>query len=337
VTERMVPAVRQFSEENPSVELFLHGEEDKVRTAFGRKMPAQAIVVPASEFYTQEEKLDRPRKGTVLNNLVGAIHNNDIEGFFSIGDTSKIAMEAMKTRVRGAKPAIVGIFPSVNGDYVLSDIGFQTETSKKTKYVDVIDDWARTSYAQGIMASVYMHSRGIGKPRWGILSIGTEDHKGSDTDKRLEQLVYQGISENNLGEFMEYVGKVEAPDCCAGKVDVALTTGYKGNMYLKAAEAFCGLMKGFAKEEIDKITNFDKIRLAPGKGVIDRIKENFLARANPDKYSGAIILGFEGIAFKGHGAANSDAIYHGISNLTNCTSEDSGEKLMEVVNRYMPK
>lgn len=337
VTERMVPAIQRFSEENPGVELYLHGHEDKIRTAFRRNFPSQAIVVPASEFYTQGEELTRPKKGTVLNNLVGAVHAQEVEGFFSIGDTSKVAIEAMKMRVKGAKPALVGIFPSMNGDFVCSDIGFQTQTSKQKKYSDAVDDWARTIYSQGLMSSVYMHSKGISKPRWGILSIGTENHKGSDTDKRLEELIHQGVADNNLGEFMEYVGKVEPYDCFEGNVDVALTDGYKGNLFLKTAEASFGILKMWAKEEIAKLSTLEKLRLAPGKDILVKVKQDIMDRANPDKYSGALILGYEGIVVKGHGACSSDGIYYGISNLAGCTSEDSGKKLSEIVGKYMPK
>ena len=337
VTKRMVPAVLGISKERPDVEISIHGHEKRIKDAFGKNLPSQITVVPASEFYSQSDELSRPRRGSVLYNLADSVHKGEIDGFFSIGDTSKIAKEGLRMRVKGAKPSLVGIFPNIKGgEFVLSDIGFTNQTSKKRLYSDVINEWAGTVYSQGIMASVYMQSRGVEKPKWGILSIGTEEHKGSDVDKRLEEMIHQGIKEKGLDRFVEYVGKVEPKDCFDGKIDIALEQGYIANKLLKMAEGSLGVIKHWAKGEISRLDAIDKLRLASGKGVLEKMKNNILDKANPDKYSGALILGFEGVAVKGHGASSRDAIYYGIHNLANCTNENSGKKLMEIVHQYTP-
>jgi len=116
-----------------------------------------------------------------------------------------------------------------------------------------------------------------------------------------------------------------------------LTDGYKGNLSLKWMEASFGILKDWAKGETDKFNWSDKMRLAFGSATLKRVKQNLLDKANPDRYSGAIVLGYEGVVVKGHGASGSDAIYHGLCRLANCTSEDSGKKLADTVRRYMPK
>lgn len=337
VTERMVPAIRRFSQERSDVKLYLHGHEGRIDRAFQGNIPAQATIVPASEFYTPDQIITRPVEGTVLNNLLGAADNGTIEGIFTLLDTAKVARETLKSRVRGAKPALVGIFPSREGDYVFSDIGFGSQTSKMRLYSDVVNNWARTICAQGIMASVYMQGRGIKRPRMGILSIGTESHKGSDVDKRLESLIQQGIAENGLGELVNYIGKIEPEDCFMGMTDVALTDGRAGNLILKTAEQSAKLLEYWKMEEVANLSKIDEIRLALGKGVLGRMKRNILDKANPDRYGGAIALGYKGIIVKGHGAASPDAIYYGLHTLADCTHEDSGAELVDTVKRYMPK
>ena len=93
----------------------------------------------------------------------------------------------------------------------------------------------------------------------------------------------------------------------------------------------------WTKDEVAKFSWGDKIRLALGSSTLRRVKQNLLDKANPDRYSGAIVLGYEGVVVKGHGASNSDAIYYGLCRLADCNSEDSGKKLATVVREYMPE
>lgn len=337
VTERMVPAVHRFMNERPGVDIFLHGEKEKIKNAFGSDILNKVEVVPASKFYSQADKIVRPTEGSVLNNLAVAVHNKEIDGYLSIGDTSKIVVESSKMRTKGIARSLVAILPSIEKDFVFSDIGLSVPRSKGTFYSKVVGGWVRDIYTQGLMATVYVRGRGVDIPRWGIVSNGTEDHKGSDVDNRLEELILLAQDQVGLGDFVEYVGKIEPNDCFRGKVDVALTDGYKGNLLLKSFEGAFSLMGFWARQEVAKFSRVDKVRLAPGAGVVRRVKDNFMDRANPDKYNGAIVLGYDGVIAKGHGNSSIEGIYFGLCNLADCTKEDSGVEMAKVVQKYIPK
>ena len=235
-----------------------------------------------------------------MNNLAESIRSGNIEGFFSIGDTSKVALEASKIRNKSCgAPALVAIFPNVFGEeYVCSDVGFTTQHSDKENYLEAVRGFANGIYKQALMSTFYMKSRGIERPRWGILSNGVEEHKGSDIDKALEVLVAKGIRERSLGNLIDYRGKVEPGDCLDGKVDVVLVDGYEGNLYLKTAEACFSRLIGLTKDEISKLNFYDKTKLFLASGPLTKIKNNLLAKVDPDKHSGAVILGYDGVIEK---------------------------------------
>jgi len=337
VTERMAPAIARFSAERPDVEIYLHGEEDKIRDTFSRDILDGVGVIPASEFYSQDDKITRPVRGSVLNNLAVGVANGDIDGYFSIGDTSKIVVEALKISTKGVGRSLVAVLPGLKGDFVCSDIGLSVPTSRKLLYSKTVDGWAHDIYTQGLMATVYVHGWGVSRPRWGIMSNGHEDHKGSDVDNRLEKIIRHAQDEVGLDNFVDYRGKIEPSNCFKGEVDVVLTDGYKGNLFLKSIEGSLGLMSGWIKEEVGNFSLLDKARLAPAAGVIKSAKENIAHKVSPDKYNGAIILGYDGVIVKGHGNSSSNGIYYGLCSLADCTSEDAGPEMVDIVRKYTPK
>jgi len=150
----------------------------------------------------------------------------------------------------------------------------------------------------------------------------------------LDNLILRGIQERNLGEFIDYVGMVEPGACFTGGVDVVLADGYKGNLFLKAAEASSKFLCTLAKREIADLGLVDKLLLAPGKATLVRMKKNIMSIADPDKYAGAVILGYDGVIIKGHGASNTNSIYHGLCRLADCGSNNSGKELVGVVKKY---
>jgi len=323
---RIVSGVRGFLDSNSAVDVVLYGNEERVRAAFGGVVPAGVEVVHCDA--------DNSKK-TSLRSLVAGVNTGDIEGICTIGDTAKLGRESVKMRVRGiGKPTIVTVFPSLRVEFVFSDGGFTTAHSDKEFYVDAVDAWAREIYKQGLMASVYAEGLCEGKLRWGILSNGTERHKGSDVDKRLEGLIREGIGRRGLAEFVDYIGKVEPKDCYAGNVDVVLTDGYKGNLGLKMAEGSLTFMKELVKGEFEGLGYVDKFRLAPGKGVLDKVKSNLMSRVGVESRNSAVVLGYRAPVVKGHGEAGVDAIYYGICRLADCDEGVLGDRILERVGKY---
>jgi len=138
--------------------------------------------------------------------------------------------------------------------------------------------------AQFAMAGVAYAQIGLGieNPRVGLLSMGEEPGKGDQLRKDAHQV---------LAELpIRFVGNVEGHDVPLGeRADVVVTDGFTGNVLLKGLEGMYRLVLG----AIDGPARIDE-------------------RLEPDRLGGAILLGVNGVAVIGHGAANPRAIASGI-------------------------
>ncbi|MFR5421635.1 MAG: hypothetical protein ACLTG4_06620 [Oscillospiraceae bacterium] len=83
------------------------------------------------------------------------------------------------------------------------------------------------------MGSYYARTMlGIAAPRVGLLSNGTEDHKGSE----LQHETFPLLKAADAAGRIRFVGNVEASQVFSGDVDVVVTDGFTGNVLLKGIE-----------------------------------------------------------------------------------------------------
>jgi glycerol-3-phosphate acyltransferase PlsX len=147
-----------------------------------------------------------------------------------------------------------------------------------------------------------------------VLSNGTEEGKGTEEVVK----AYELLKERN---FPGFEGNVEARDALDGKHDVIVTSGFTGNVFLKAVEGTASMMNGMIKDAF-KTSFGTKIGYLFAKKGFKEMK----TRMDYRKYGGAILLGVNGVAVKAHGNSNAYAFYHAI---------DVAEKMAEknIVNR----
>ena len=86
-----------------------------------------------------------------------------------------------------------------------------------------------------VLGSVYARLlHGKSRPRVGLLSNGSEDHKGTPLTRDAHQLLTRPDPAG--GADFSYVGYVEGRDIFRGEVDVVVTDGFTGNVVLKSVE-----------------------------------------------------------------------------------------------------
>ncbi|MDP8978046.1 MAG: phosphate acyltransferase, partial [Actinomycetota bacterium] len=78
------------------------------------------------------------------------------------------------------------------------------------------------------MGDAYARVRGVVAPRVGLLNVGAEPGKGNALARATYALLDGGE---------RFVGNVEPDAVLAGDVDVLITDGFTGNVFLKALEA----------------------------------------------------------------------------------------------------
>ncbi len=95
----------------------------------------------------------------------------------------------------------------------------------------------------GIMGSVYAkYALGVESPRIGLMSVGTEDEKGTEFTRE----VFSLLKASNLN----FIGNVEGHDLFEKPVDVIVCDGFVGNVVLKSCEGTAYAMFKWLKQEL---------------------------------------------------------------------------------------
>jgi phosphate acyltransferase len=209
-----------------------------------------------------------------------------VDGFFSAGNTG--AMTAAGTLVTGrikgvARPAIATVIPTPGPPTILLDAGANADV--KPEYL--------LQFA--LMGSAYSTAAlGVKEPRIGLLSIGSEETKGS-------QLVIE--AHELMKDVPGFIGNVEGTDITSGVVDVVVTDGFTGNVALKLME---GLSKTLFKELKTAMTSGAASTMAAAvlKPKLAALRD----RLDPDATGGAPLLGVNGVVLIGHGSSGERAV-----------------------------
>src|SRR6185369_7752925 len=87
-----------------------------------------------------------------------------------------------------------------------------------------------------VLGSVYARLlHGKARPKVGLLSNGSEEHKGTVLTREAHQLLARASRAGSGADF-DYRGYVEGRDIFQGEIDVVVTDGFTGNVVLKSAE-----------------------------------------------------------------------------------------------------
>ena len=159
----------------------------------------------------------------------------DAAGFVSAGSTGAVLTGALLRvgRIRGiSRPAVCPALPTAKGGKVLIiDAGANAEC----KPVNLCHF--------ALMGTAYARAMGVKEPRVGLVTNGTEEHKGDPLHQESYHLLksLQGI---------RFVGNVEGRDIMSGDIDVAVCDGFSGNIALKTAEGTALAVMSVIKQNI---------------------------------------------------------------------------------------
>ena len=154
------------------------------------------------------------------------------------------------------------------------------------------------------MGSYYARTMlGIAAPRVGLLSNGTEDHKGSE----LQHETFPLLKAADAAGRIRFIGNVEASQLFSGDVDVVVTDGFTGNVLLKGIEGSIKYMTRQLKGIFMK--NFKtKMAALAIKNEFHALK----ASLDPNEVGGTAMLGISKPVIKAHGSSDARAIYNAI-------------------------
>ena len=293
-------ALDAVREQGVEVILVGRGEEIlKVLREEGMKEPPAGVeIVHASEVV---EICDNPatafkeKKDSSLTLGLNLLKEGKGDAFVSAGSTGAILSAAtlMVKRIKGIRrAALAPVVPTGKGGAVLIDCGATAECTPE--YL-----------LQFAFMGSYYAERVLGRPepRVGLLNIGAEPSKGTDLQRETHALLTKASKEGRI----HFTGNVEAREAVYGEVDVIVTDGYAGNIFLKTMEGTGGFMAKELKSMFMKgpLTKLAALLVADG---IKGLKK----KMDSSEIGGTALIGISKPVVKAHGSSNAYAIKNAI-------------------------
>jgi glycerol-3-phosphate acyltransferase PlsX len=291
-----VMAAREYG-----VEIILVGDEPRVQSVLSAQNPENLHirVMHAPEMLTMEDKgmalVLKARRPNAKNSMaigIDLVKNGEADAFVTAGNTGAASVTAFFRLglIPGVdRPGLAPVFPTASGSCVVLDVGANPDCKPENLL------------QFGIMGSVYANKvRGVPNPKIGLLSNGEEAGKGNELVKHTYPLL--------KASGLNFYGNVEGKEVIGGKVDVAVTDGFTGNIMLKSSEAVAKLIMDKVKDLINTGPLTAKIGGILVRPTLRKIKKML----DPEEEGAAPLLGVNGLVFIGHGRSNEIAIKNAI-------------------------
>ena len=228
--------------------------------------------------------------------------------FVTAGNTGGAMFNGLRVlgRMKGVqRPALSAIIPTRLGKCIVLDIGANADCRP-----EFLHQFA-------IMGSIYSKIiNHVNNPRVGLISNGEEAGKGNQLTKETFKLL-----ENSSVNF---IGNIEPKELFAGDVDVAVTDGFTGNVFVKGSEAIAKFIIDALKDSL--MASFrSKLGALLAKPAFNSIK----SLIDPSGIGAAPLLGLDGLVLVGHGRSDSRAITSSILLAHNATNSNLITKMRE--------
>lgn len=290
-----LPACRAFLDKHPQAELLLVGTAEALA---GAALPRSRVVV-ATEVVTMDDSVEvalRKKRDSSMRVAISQLKGDGTtppaaDACVSAGNTGAlmaVARYLLKTVEGIDRPAIATVLPqALDGYTTVLDLGANVDCTPEHLLQFAV-------MGSALVAAV----EGKADPSVGLLNIGEEAIKGSETIKRAGELMRAAAAAGQINFF----GNVEGNDIYKGTVDIVVCDGFVGNVLLKTSEGLASMLDEFIRQEFTRSLPA-KLSGLLAMGALKRFKR----RVDPRRYNGAALLGLRGLVFKSHGSADAYA------------------------------
>jgi phosphate acyltransferase len=314
-----LPACLAFLDSHAECSLLIVGSSQAMATQpqYARlQAHTRCTVVEASEVVSMDDPVEialRRKKDSSMRVSINQIKDGAAQAAVSAGNTGAlmaIARYVLKTMDGIDRPAIATQLPNAaGGATTVLDLGANVDcTEHHLLQFAVMGSALVAAISQNAMPSV------------GLLNIGEEAMKGSETIKKAGELLRAAAKSGDLNFF----GNVEGNDIFKGTTDIVVCDGFVGNVALKASEGLAGMIGGFIKAEFSR-NIFTKIAAIVAYPVLNAFKK----RVDHRRYNGAALLGLRGLVFKSHGSADAFAFERALNRAYDAARNQLLERVRE--------
>ena len=289
-------AAAVLSTQTDDIDLILVGDEQTLSSGLAAQPgdKSHIRIVHAAEAIDMTDHIQeaRAKKQNTMQVGMDLVRKGEAQAFVTAGNTG-MAMY-FGTKIFGLMPGVIRpclstTFPVKGGKAVILDVGANAEC--RPEFLVQF----------GQMGQVYariMLNRT--NPTVGLLSNGEEEGKGNDLVREADPLMRQQVP--------GFIGNIEGKEFFGGKVDVAVTDGFTGNVLMKSSEALGKLLFETLKEELMRSTR-TKLGALLAKPAFDSVRKLI----DPSEVGAAPLLGLDGLVFVGHGRSDAKAMVSAIN------------------------
>ena len=232
------------------------------------------------------------------------------DAFVSAGSTGALLSAAtlLVKRIKGIRrAALAPVVPTGKGGAILIDCG---ATAECTPEYLLQFAYMGSYYAERIL--------GRPEPKVGLLNIGVEPSKGTD----LQRETYALLKLAGEAGRINFVGNIEAREAVYGEVDVIVSDGYAGNIFLKTMEG----TGGFLARELKAMFKKNLVTKLGALCVKDGIAD-FKKLLDAGEVGGTALVGISKPVIKAHGSSDDYAIKNAIKHASSGLIEDITENI----------
>ena len=253
----------------------------------------------------------KQKSGSSMGVAFSTLAKGEADAVISAGSTAAIVVggTTVTKKIKGVrKAALVPLMPCSGGKrYCVLDGGANLHCTP-----EMLQQFA-------IMGSCFMESTmGVSNPRVGLLNIGTEDEKGRELEHETKALLEKSP--------INFVGYVEAREVPLGAVDVLVTDGFTGNVFLKACEGMGALMKDALKGMF-----FANLKTKIGALCVKKQLGDFTKQMDYKTIGGSPLLGAAKPVFKAHGSSDAKAFFGAFRQAKLFVENNAVERMTEAI------
>ena len=316
-----IPGAVAFLKQQADAHLILVGDAERIQAALSAaKAPLERIRI---QHATQVVDMDeappsalKNKKDSSMRVAINQVKEGAAQAAVSAGNTGALMATArfvLKTIPGIDRPAIAKFLPAQNDHLTLTlDLGANVDCTSEQLFQFAL-------MGNELVAALYPQR---GAPKVGLLNVGTEDIKGTDTVKQTFALLQQSQ--------LNFIGNVEGNAVFSGNVDVVVADGFTGNVVLKTIEGAVKFIGGVIKEEFKR----SMLTKAAALLALPTLK-NFKQRLDPRRFNGAIFLGLRGVVIKSHGGTDAEGFTYALQEAYHEIKMDSLHKIETGIARQL--
>lgn len=271
------------------VELIVIGTPEFEKSA----APFKFIAAPEVIGMEEHPLLALRRKKNASTNIgMRLLKTGKLDAFVSAGNTGALVSSAkmiLSTLPGILRPCLLTLMPTKKNPVAVLDVGANVQV-KAAHLVQF-----------ALIGAAYQKTRGIKMPNVGLLNIGSEAVKGTSELR----IAYNELQKKTSFRF---AGNIEGKSVFDGDVDVLVTDGFTGNVFLKTAEGIASLILDRIQGSSTELKKFQSLHYA--------------------EYPGALLAGIRGIVIKCHGYSTPKGFTNAVLGAIELAKEGFVQKLL---------